>query len=103
MSRYNPEETRADEQYGHDVVTVSCWVCGAETEDVRYYADTRSALCAVCKEGTPPKVDRATFAEAFRRGEDADRNIEAEFYEDYLLSEYTLERYMETLSDALPF
>lgn len=73
-----------------------CRVCG-DLKNVSFARRIGKPLCAYCAKGIPEKVTRDEFEERFW-GEEL-KNVPAstrgEFYEEYLLSTYTVDEYID--------
>lgn len=76
-----------------------CRVCGSES-CVKWRGAQRNYLCDSCCADTPKKVSRSEFERAYWGNEKPIAGIANEFWEDYLNSECTLERYITETTSA---
>lgn len=100
-----------------------CRVCGVRPNDdgterwiqleegssmkvtIEYRPSKRQTLCTVCDEETPRKVGREAFDKRYwgtgKAADEVPEGTKKEFYSDYLTSNSTLEKYVESTTTKL--
>lgn len=79
-----------------------CRVCGTE-DGVEFRESKRQSLCVSCNKETPRKVGRDAFDKRYWGAhlDEVPMSTRREFYSDYLTSDCSLEKYIETTTTRL--
>lgn len=80
-----------------------CRVCGDRSESVSYRPSKLQNLCDACDKSTPRKVGREAFERRYwgAKVDEVPASTRREFYSDYLTSDSTLEKYIESTTTRL--